>query len=406
MGDDDLSMRCRVPILLCALLLVLAPFGAIPVAGQPQTGGTHFDVQLHADGDATWTVSLWVPIENDDDREEFEAFAERFEAGEGDLGTDAFERAAAEASAASGREMSVRSIRRDSEIVAEDSPPTATGTESELGPQYGVLRVSFTWQSFARVGENSTLYVGDAFNTTDGTWLPELSAEQSLTIRPPPGYGGPTTSPIGADEGDLHWSGPTTFEPGYFTIVYSPNSTASPVGGASTVLVVGALALSGSALLLGVYLLFARRRSDGTQGGGLLFPGTSDSAPDSDESVPSSSDVRDADVSTADADDDDADTGASAAATATAEDAHDDEPDFDLLSDEERVEYLLERNGGRMKQATIVKETGWSNAKVSQLLSAMDEADRIDKLRIGRENLISLPGEGLGDLPPDEDDEQ
>jgi uncharacterized membrane protein len=59
---------------------------------------------------------------------------------------------------------------------------------------------------------------------------------------------------------------------------------------------------------------------------------------------------------------------------------------------------LLERNGGRMKQANIVPETGWSNAKVSQLLSAMDEADRIDKLRIGRENLISLPGEDVTEL--------
>jgi hypothetical protein len=69
--------------------------------------------------------------------------------------------------------------------------------------------------------------------------------------------------------------------------------------------------------------------------------------------------------------------------------------DTELLSDEERVEHLLERNGGRMKQANIVDETGWSNAKVSQLLSAMDEADRIDKLRIGRENLISLPDEDV-----------
>jgi uncharacterized membrane protein len=83
-----------------------------------------------------------------------------------------------------------------------------------------------------------------------------------------------------------------------------------------------------------------------------------------------------------------------------------DEPDsvdLDLLSDEERVEHLLEQNGGRMKQATIVKETGWSNAKVSQLLSSMDEEGQIEKLRIGRENLISLPGEGVGDLDDEAD---
>jgi uncharacterized membrane protein len=50
-----------------------------------------------------------------------------------------------------------------------------------------------------------------------------------------------------------------------------------------------------------------------------------------------------------------------------------------------------------MKQSKIVEETRWSTAKVSQLLSAMDDADRVEKLRIGRENLISLPGEGIED---------
>ncbi|MFO7927094.1 helix-turn-helix transcriptional regulator [Natronomonas sp.] len=404
-------MRCRVPILLCALLLVLAPFGAVPASGQPQTDGTHFDVRLHADGDATWNVSLRVPIENDDEREEFEAFAERFEAGEEnlDLGTDSFRQAAAEASSASGREMSIESVRRDSRVVTgsdgsvtdagTDGPATATDADDPAA-RHGVLRITFTWQSFARPGENNTLYVDDAFNTTDGTWLPALSADQSLTIRSPPGYGGPTTSPVGAEGGDLHWSGPTTFEPGYFTIVYHPSSTAAPAGGVSTTLVVGALALSGSALLLGVYLLMARRRSGATSNGesprtaastvsdaagAQAGPPDSEPVGDSPADTPASTTERASDNS-----EDGADTG--------------DEPDFDLLSDEERVEYLLEQNGGRMKQAMIVKETGWSNAKVSQLLSSMDEADQVDKLRIGRENLISLPGEGIGDLANGDDE--
>ncbi|MFB6243633.1 MAG: helix-turn-helix transcriptional regulator, partial [Halobaculum sp.] len=72
-------------------------------------------------------------------------------------------------------------------------------------------------------------------------------------------------------------------------------------------------------------------------------------------------------------------------------------PDPELLSDEERVEHLLEQNGGRMRQADIVTETGWSDAKVSQLLSSMAEEDRVDKLRLGRENLISFPD--TDDLP-------
>ena len=76
--------------------------------------------------------------------------------------------------------------------------------------------------------------------------------------------------------------------------------------------------------------------------------------------------------------------------------------DQELLSDEEYVERLLKRNDGRMKQAAIVKETDWSNAKVSQLLSSMDEEGRVEKLRIGRENLISFPDEQVGELDGEE----
>jgi len=89
---------------------------------------------------------------------------------------------------------------------------------------------------------------------------------------------------------------------------------------------------------------------------------------------------------------DTADTDAAAASDDTEE--GDEEIDLELLSDEERVEHLLEQNGGRMKQANIVKETGWSDAKVSQLLSAMADEGRVNKLRLGRENLISLPDDG------------
>jgi len=79
--------------------------------------------------------------------------------------------------------------------------------------------------------------------------------------------------------------------------------------------------------------------------------------------------------------------------------------DLSLLADDERVLRLLERNGGRMRQAKIVSETKWSDAKVSQLLSSMADDDEITKLRIGRENLISLPEIDALDGSPVEDDE-
>jgi hypothetical protein len=64
----------------------------------------------------------------------------------------------------------------------------------------------------------------------------------------------------------------------------------------------------------------------------------------------------------------------------------------DLMSDEERVVSLLEDQGGRMKQVNIVDETGWSKSKVSMLLSEMENEGTVSKLRVGRENIVSLSG--------------
>jgi uncharacterized membrane protein len=45
-----------------------------------------------------------------------------------------------------------------------------------------------------------------------------------------------------------------------------------------------------------------------------------------------------------------------------------------------------------MKQVNIVEHTDWSKSKVSMLLSDMEETGTISKLRVGRENIISLAG--------------
>jgi hypothetical protein len=68
------------------------------------------------------------------------------------------------------------------------------------------------------------------------------------------------------------------------------------------------------------------------------------------------------------------------------------EPETAELTDEEVIIDILESNEGRMKQARIVDETGWSKSKVSMLLSEMEDDGDITKLRVGRENIISLSG--------------
>jgi hypothetical protein len=62
------------------------------------------------------------------------------------------------------------------------------------------------------------------------------------------------------------------------------------------------------------------------------------------------------------------------------------------LTDQEVIIDILDDHEGRMKQAKIVDETGWSKSKVSMLLSDMDEDGEISKLRVGRENIVSLSG--------------
>ena len=64
----------------------------------------------------------------------------------------------------------------------------------------------------------------------------------------------------------------------------------------------------------------------------------------------------------------------------------------EVLTDRERVHQLVERNGGRMKQTDIVDSVEWSKAKFSRLLADLESDDEITKLRLGRENLICLPG--------------
>jgi len=82
--------------------------------------------------------------------------------------------------------------------------------------------------------------------------------------------------------------------------------------------------------------------------------------------------------------------GGSSDGTTTIGAASDDTP---VLTDEDRVRQLLRENGGRLQQGEFVERTDWSKSKVSRLLSGMEEDGEIEKIALGRENLIALPGE-------------
>jgi uncharacterized membrane protein len=331
-----------------------------PANGTIVAEETVIEIQLQGDGDARWHVTEHFALTDTAERAAFDELGESFEGRTaGSLGLDTFRRAVQAADAETNRSMRIQDVAYDvdRENASLDSVRALNGTMS----------VSFTWTNFAREAEDSFV-VDDAFSTGSRTWFTGLTDDQRLIIALPQGHGA-SSAPKGFEENELRWEGPTRFEPGYMHIVYSGDlPPPNPPNGPSA-LVWAALGVTLLALLAAGVLL-ARRR------GAEL------------EKVFGSSEG-DADDAAQPADDGDGES-------TPAEDQAGE--DLELLSDEERVERLLSENGGRMKQANIVKETGWSNAKVSQLLSGMEDEGQIQKLRIGRENLITFPDEDVGEF--------
>ncbi|PSP72890.1 hypothetical protein BRC86_11140 [Halobacteriales archaeon QS_3_64_16] len=361
-----------------------------PQVDPEPTGGTAIEpartnltIQLRPNGDAQWTVRVAVELSGPNRTRAFRELAGRYEAGRTEVGPSVvpFERALAATSPGVEREMALLERSRSARIE--------NGT--------GYLELQFVWTNFAEADEGR-LQVGDAFRTPRGTWLPGLAANQTLVLLGPPGYG-VSSAPIGPSGGTLRWDGPEAFEPDSLAITYrrgfrattTRTTTTPPADTGMNFAPLAGIAALGVGLLLvlyvrsqGMVLPDTGRKDTGSSAGGNGAIGSDDERRKGTTDAPAGTGGTDSTVG--------GDPGEGSAAAGI---------DTDLLSDEERVEHLLDANGGRMRQADIVTETRWSNAKVSQLLSAMDRDDRVEKLRIGRENLISLPEEDPSDADTD-----
>jgi uncharacterized membrane protein len=385
-----MSARFRPALLaLLALTVALAPRAAtgafLPAAtgsaSAAQTSATptetmppettQIDIRLNANGDAAWTITTRLDATTEEEKAAFSDLANQYESGQKTPPwLDRVRAAAAASSDASGRQMNVTDERFTSDVNSS------------------TMTLRFTWTNFAR-DQGDHMVIDDAFNTTRGTWLDGLTENQELTIELPDGYA-VVSAPRAVQNAQFHWQGPQQFEPGYMTIEYSGDGgviSPSPNPERNSLLWGGFFIVGIGIIAVGAYV-FSRRN------GGLPSPVPErGDGPDSPSASPP--------ATTQSTDDDGATATTGTVEPTTEESEPDDEVDEELLSDEERVERLLDANGGRMKQATIVKETGWSNAKVSQLLSAMADDGAINKLRIGRENLISFPDEDVTDLDQD-----
>lgn len=75
------------------------------------------------------------------------------------------------------------------------------------------------------------------------------------------------------------------------------------------------------------------------------------------------------------------------------------------LTPEEYILAELDAHGGRLKQQTIGEITGWSAGAISRILTRMEEAETVDRVRLGRQKVVFLPGEKETLIePPDADD--
>ncbi|QDX40369.1 hypothetical protein [Salarchaeum sp. JOR-1] len=358
----------QAALILALVALLVAPAAVSGVAGAqsatPEHAGTTVTIHLQADGDARWTVSVRYALSGANETAAFESVLADYRSG-ADVGptADVFESVAAQQSERVGREMAIQRITRGGWL-------NSTGENAT-----GVLTLSFTWTNFAVV-ENESLRVADVF---DGGWFGSLEAGEELLVYPPDGYSPDTATPqTGLVNGALQWEGPQSFESGPAMTFTEGAGTGVPwllVAGAAVVaLVVGAAA---------VYVW-----KDGDSLRNAVLPGGRGGISGRADAEPVERDQEADTGSPTEPDGEVPDESGGADGEAEAEQSAE-----ELLSDEERVERLLEEHGGRMKQAKIVEETRWSNAKVSQLLSSMADEGRVEKLRIGRENLISLPGE-------------
>ncbi|MFB6073561.1 MAG: helix-turn-helix transcriptional regulator [Haloarculaceae archaeon] len=379
-------------VLVGAVVVLPADPAGTEASSVSQTGGfdrTVFGVTAYENGSVQWSISLFTPLENATEEANFQSFARDFERNDTQLFAD-FRRQAtglvAEAENETDRRMTARNFARSARI-------------DYGGSTTGVVRMSFLWTN-ASVVRGDRVILADIYGGTAGL---TLGADQQYVVQ-----AGPELDVVDArpdpdsrttiEPDSVSWRGDRQFAPNRPRVDLAPESTPTPTSTATPTSTGGGVPGSGNATTATPTATPAGNTAgdDGDTGGpgalGMLVAavllvalagvvltawrtGAIDRLRRGGSSEPASVGGDDP-------------TGG-AAAEAAEEPAV---PDEELLSDSDRVVRLLEDNGGRMKQVRIVEETDWSKSKVSMLLSDMEDEGEISKLRVGRENIISLAG--------------
>jgi hypothetical protein len=306
----------------------------VPLQDQPDADATVTRIALAANGSATWTIEVRTRLTSADDVAAYEAFQERFRSNRTRFREDFEARMTGVVQSANAS--------LDRPMAAE---AFSASTRIEEAPQrWGVVTYAFRWEGFAAT-DGDRVIVGDVFG--DDFFIEENSV---LEVVAPDGHSVETVEPSPDDRSgsSVAWEGPATFGNG------EPRVVATSGGDDGVPLWWIPIAIAALFAIVALGIAWRRWRIGGLSGG--AEPGTG--SPD-----------------------DEAGTDGAPAGDRTP------------LTDEDHVRQVLAANGGRCKQSRIVEELEWSKSKTSRVLSRMAADDRVEKLRIGRENVIELTDE-------------
>lgn len=377
----------RQVVVGCLIVLLAGSCSATVVATQdsPDPGflaqpdgfdQTTFEITVLENGSAHWQIKHHRRLANDTERQRFESFARNFKNNETDLYRNFVSRAGSLTSIgtdATGREMTAKSFDRDA----------YTNVTASFGDR-GTVELSFTWTNFTQSNDDRVV-VGDVF---EGGFY--IGPNQTIVFERGPTLQFVETIPEPASRTQpdslarsqrVTWEGEREFSPQrpYIELVPREGDTANqsatdktgPTGTNTTVggPVANDVGSDQMLWIVGILIVVVGVSSAVAYRSGTV-------------SLPDRGSER-----TSETIDQSANSSPSTSMDQTPI------PDEELLSDNDRVIKLLEENGGRMKQVNIVEVTDWSKSKVSMLLSDMEDEGEISKLRVGRENIISLAGQ-------------
>ncbi|MFA9515896.1 helix-turn-helix transcriptional regulator [Halopenitus sp. H-Gu1] len=341
---------------------------------QPEPDNTLTRIKLASNGSAVWRITFRTRLTTEEERTEYERFQDAFRENETrylDPFRDRMTGVVANANGSIDREMHATAFDAETSI-------------QEVPRRWGVVTFRFRWDGFATV-EGDDLIAGDVFE--GGFYIDE---DDVLVVTPPEGYRITTAEPAPDEiaDGSVEWHGREDFSDRRPRVVATPAAASGPETGGDLepatdrwppLLLIAVLGV-GVVALLGV--VFVVRSGRFTRPGGIGGEQGNES-PDAEVGSDDDGSSDDAIV--------DRDESAAASVGPPQEQSTDEDPA--LRTDEDRVRQLLTDHGGRTKQSAVVEELGWSKSKTSRVLSRMAEEGTVEKLRIGRENVIDLNDE-------------